>query len=235
MDTIKVYTTNTLMDIINIFFNKHTNGYVGLAIKKCFRFLTYVQSSVYAVLFTFGETRNVIILIMIVCNKEMRTVPNIYILNLAISDLISLIKNLPLAHIDIISRKWLYSEFLCKIFAFCPRLSIGLSAYSVALLSIQRYKVTVNPIKIRVQSPVTWRVTKATICGVWYLASLFSLPSMLTTQNTGVLCNGSKMYYDKIVLLELLVLCILPLCVIVFYVMTARHLVKSAIPISEVI
>jgi Na+/H+ antiporter NhaD/arsenite permease-like protein len=43
------------------------------------------------------------------------------------------------------------------------------------------------------------------------------------------------MYYDKIVLLELLAFCILPLCVTVFfYVMTARHLVKSAIPVSEV-
>jgi Leucine-rich repeat (LRR) protein len=40
------------------FFSKHTSGYVGLAIKKYFRFLTYVQSSVYAVLFTFGATRN---------------------------------------------------------------------------------------------------------------------------------------------------------------------------------
>jgi hypothetical protein len=206
----------------------------GVTIKKYTGFLRYDQALAYAILFILGAAGNVIILIIIICNKEMRTAPNIYIFNLAISDLISLITNLPLAHIDFISRNWLYSDFLCKIFEFSRRVSIFLSAYSVALLSIQRHRVTVNPIKIRVHSPVTWRVTTATICGVWFLASLFALPSALSKTHRHQECARSGTYYNKVVWFELLAFCILPLCVIVFfYVMTARHLVKSAIPISE--
>jgi hypothetical protein len=53
----------------------------------------YVQAPAYTVLFIFGTTGNVILLIIIICNKEMRTVPNMYILNLAISDMISLLAN----------------------------------------------------------------------------------------------------------------------------------------------
>ncbi|XP_021939816.1 chondroadherin-like, partial [Zootermopsis nevadensis] len=135
--------------------------------KRYGRFKTHVQTLVYAILFVFGATGNVIILIIIVCNKEMHTVPNMYILNLAISDVMSLIINLPLTQARMMSGKWNYGEFLCKFFAFFRRVSIGLSAYSVALLSIQRYRVTVNPIQIHVHSPVTWRVTAATICGLW--------------------------------------------------------------------
>jgi hypothetical protein len=86
-------------------------------VKKQGRFKTYVQSSVYAVLFTFGATGNAIILIIIVCNKDMRTVPNMYILNLAINDLISLIINLPLSQARIMSGKWQYGEFVCKVFS----------------------------------------------------------------------------------------------------------------------
>jgi hypothetical protein len=94
-------------------------------------FITYVQSPVYAVLFTSGATGNVIILIIIVCNKEMHTVPNIYILNLAISDLISLIINLPLYQADKMSDEWQYGEFLCKFFTFsCSFFSCFLAVLS---------------------------------------------------------------------------------------------------------
>jgi Leucine-rich repeat (LRR) protein len=239
------YTDGDLVRIVHEYMDRdHTlllpeytgvNKYDMPAFIKYLRFLAYVQTSVFAVLLTFGAAGNVIILIIIVCNKEMHTVPNIYILNLAISDFISLITNLPLAHIDMISENWLHSDFLCKIFEFSRRVSIGLSAYSVALLSFQRYKVTANPIQSRIHSPVNWRVTAATICGVWFLASLFVVPSALSVKfRDKVTCVVFGTYYDKVVWFELLVLCILPLCVIVFfYVMTARQLVKSALPISE--
>jgi len=45
---------------------------------------------VVAVFFIFGTTGNVILIIIIINNKDMRTVPNMYILNLAISDVIIL-------------------------------------------------------------------------------------------------------------------------------------------------
>jgi hypothetical protein len=41
-----------------------------------------------AISFLFGLTGNIIIIVIITCNKYMRTVPNMYILNLAISDII---------------------------------------------------------------------------------------------------------------------------------------------------
>jgi len=42
------------------------------------------------------------------------------------------------------------------------------------------------------------------------------------------------MYYRHVVIFELLVSCVLPLCVVAFsYVMTARHLVESSRPLSE--
>jgi hypothetical protein len=42
------------------------------------------------------------------------------------------------------------------------------------------------------------------------------------------------MYYNRVVVFELLASCVLPLCVIAFtYIMTARHLVKCSRSISE--
>jgi hypothetical protein len=93
----------------------------------------------------------------------------------------------------------------------------------------------VNPFNVRVSSQQTWRVTVATICGVWIVAALFAVPSALS-QDLCHECSSSRCvtYRKNVVLFDLLVSCVLPLCVIAFsYIMTARHLVNSAQPISE--
>jgi hypothetical protein len=200
-----------------------------------FNLLKQVQAPVYAVPFIFGTTGNAILLIIIICNKDMRTVPNMYILNLAISDIIYLMVHFAESCANIISDTWLEVQITCKFFPFCQRLSVGLSAYSVAVLSIQRYRVKVNPFHVLVSSQQTWRVTAATICGVWIVAALFALPSALS----GHLCTKCIIvkcmyYYRRVAVFELLVSCILPLCVIAFsYIMTAHHLLNSAQPISD--
>ena len=103
-------------------------------------FLTQCEVPIYALfyIYVFGTTGNVIILIIIICNKAMRAVPSMYIINLAISDMIYL----TLLFFEVCGRKaydaWLEYDFMRAFLPFCRRLSVGLSAYSVAVLSIQR-------------------------------------------------------------------------------------------------
>ena len=197
--------------------------------------LAQYQVPIYAVPYIVGTTGNVILLIIIICNKNMRTVPNMYILNLAISDIIYLTVLFSEAYANKISDKWLEGEFMCMFVPFCRRLSVGLSAYSVAVLSIQRYRVTVNPIQVRVSSQPTWCVTVAAICGVWIVAALFAVPSVLSKFVCEELQNvRSLTYYKRVVIFELLVSCVFPLCVIAFtYVMMARYLFENSRSISE--
>ena len=205
------------------------------------------QVPVYAVLFTFGTTSNVIILIIIICNKDMRTLPNMYIINLATSDIIYLTVFFAEACANRISDTWLQGDFMCMFIPFCRRLSVGLSVYSVAVLSIQRYRVTVNPLQFRVSSPPTWRVVVATICGVWIVTALFAVPSGLSKYLCGglwfynlfsyyVFDDTSEVmtYYQLVVIFEILVSCAIPLCVISFtYTTTALYLKESSRSIPE--
>jgi hypothetical protein len=198
-------------------------------------FLKHYDIPVYAVPFSIGITGNLILLFIIICNKDMRTLPNMYILNLAISDIIYLTVLFSEACVNRKSITWPNGDFPCTIIPFCRRLSVGLSAYSVAVLSIQRYRVTVNPFHVRVSSKPTWRGTVATIFGVWIVAALLAVPSTISND----LCVEwtyleSTTYYHRVVIFELLASCVLPLCVIAFtYIMTARHLVESSRSISE--
>jgi hypothetical protein len=128
------YTLTEYMD-------KYTNAKTEIENNRWTRFPEIVklyELPVSAVLFIIGTTGNVILIIIIMCNKEMRTVPNMYILNLAISDSIYLTVLFLDALKGRISITWLSGKIGCEFFTFCNRMSIGLTAYSVALLSIER-------------------------------------------------------------------------------------------------
>jgi len=196
-------------------------------------FLDHYKLPLSAILFTFGTTGNVILIIIITCNKDMRSVPNMYILNLAVSDIIFLSVRFPPAVPGLVI--WQSGDIMCIFFSFCRRMSVLLTAYSIAVLSIQRYMVTVYPLQVRVFSQPTWLATGATICGVWIVAALFAILSFLTKD----ICGGSLFvwltnYYQRVAVFSVLVSCVLPLCVIAFsYIMTFCHLSKSRFSLSE--
>ena len=103
------------------------------------------------------------------------------------------------------------------------------------MLSIQRYRVTINPLHVCVSLKQTWRATGAAICGIWIVAALFGIPAA----RSKYLCVKSPFlwrtkYYQRVAIFHLLVSCVLPLCVIAFsYIRTARHLVECSCSLSE--
>ena len=206
----------------------------GIYIKDREIFKQY-QVSLYAFPFIFGTISNVILLIILICNKDMRTVPNMYILNLAISDIIFLTVLFSEAYANKISDIWPKGGFMCTFVPFSRRMSVGLSAYSVAVYSFQRYRVTVYPFQVLVSSLTIWRITVAKIFGVWIMAASFAVPSTLSNY----ICEdfaGIRIitHYRFVVIFELIVSCVLPLCVVAFsYVMTACRLAESSRSISE--
>ena len=210
----------------------HTISYEDVYDKKI---LNFYKLPVYAFLLTFGITSNFIILLIIICNKDMRTVPNMYILNLATSDII----HLTVIYFEIYTNTAPFKreddDFMCTFLPFCLRLPVFLSAYSLAVFSFQRYRVTANSFHVRVSPQATWRVTVAAICGVWIVSASFAVPSVLSNYMCQYTYGTSSMtYYRHVVIFELIVSCVLPLCVIAFsHITTARHLVESSPFISE--
>ena len=159
----------------------------------------------------------------------------VHIFNLATSVVIYLTVTFFEAWANTISGTWLHGDFMCRFLPFCCRLSVGLSAYSVAVLSFQRYRVTVKLLHVRVSAQKSCRVILAIICGMWNVAALLALPKSLSKHMCVEFTIFRRIkYYKIVVIFELLVSCVLPLCVIAFtYIMTDRHLVESSRSISE--
>jgi ABC-type Fe3+ transport system permease subunit len=165
----------------------------------------------------------------------MRTVPNMYILSLAISHMIYLTALFLETCANKISDTCLDGDFMCTFLPFCYGFSVGLSEYSLAVLSIQRHNVAVNLLNFRTSSLPTLRLSVATICVVWIVAALFALSSVLSKHR----CKKYHVYscityYRTFVIFEFLVSCELPVYLTALsYIMTARHLTKSALRLSE--
>ncbi|XP_069694839.1 uncharacterized protein [Periplaneta americana] len=191
-------------------------------------FYEYVEPAIYTLLFIFGTVGNVAVLVVIICNSDMHTVPNAYVMNLAVSDLMLLAVNTIYIYIDTRSESWQIGDDLCKVFGFLRHSSIGVSAYLISVMSIQRYQVISRPLHNRHQS-MTRIVTIATILGVWTICSLFTIPYTLAV-HADYMCSvyDSWKYYQKVVVFELVVFCILPLGVTAcMYCLAARHLMRS--------
>jgi hypothetical protein len=153
-----------------------------------------------------------------------------YILNLAISDIIYL--TAAFSEVLPFSLKQLRGLIVCDFITFCFRMAAGLTVYSIVVLSYQRYRVIVKPLEVRVSSQPTWRSTGATICGVWIAAALSAVPEVRSRRRCGAIVLTN--YYQCIVIFYLLVTCVIPLCLIAFsYIMTYRHLVKNRSALSE--
>ena len=58
-------------------------------------YLNIIQGSIYIPIFCAGIANNFLTILIIVLNRDMRTVTNCYLLNLAISDTLPLIVSLP--------------------------------------------------------------------------------------------------------------------------------------------
>jgi len=202
---------------------------------ELYELIRHVRIPVVYVLSTFGITGNVILVIIITCDKNMRNIPNMYILNLGISDLNFLTQIfLNNTLVLLIPNPWDFNYIVRLVSQFGLQMAVVLTAYSVAVLSVQRYSVTVKSLQVRVSSQTSRRATVATICGVWIVAALLAVPKTLLVGIYGPETLWEFYTYIRIIsLLELLLFCVLPLCVITFsYCLTSRHLVKNSFYIS---
>jgi len=158
-----------------------------------------------------------------------------YILNLGISDLIFLTQTFLFNTLALlITDTWDDNYIADLVSEFCYQMAVGLTAYSVAVLIFQRYRVTVKSLQVRVSSQTSRHATVATICGVWIVAVLLAVPRTLFWGIYGPFNFSNFETYSRLTyLFQLLLFCIFPLCVITFsYCWTSRHLMKNSFYIS---
>lgn len=141
----------------------------------------YTLIAIYAVLICFGSLGNGLVVLAVLRKAPMRSARNMFILNLAVSDLLLCLITMPLTLMEILTRYWPLGRstiFLCKLFGGLQGVSIFVSTMSITAIALDRYHVIVYPMKKSLQHA---EVCIILLC-VWALAIFLASPMFIVRQ-----------------------------------------------------
>ncbi|XP_074604601.1 neuropeptide F receptor-like [Brevipalpus obovatus] len=99
----------------------------------------------YLLMIAIGAIGNGLVSFAVLRKPSMRTPRNLFILNLAISDLTLCLITMPFTLIEIVTRYWTLGKIACKLMTGMQATSIFVSAMSITAIARDRYHVIVNP------------------------------------------------------------------------------------------
>ncbi|XP_061589353.1 opsin 4xa [Cololabis saira] len=137
----------------------------------------YIVAFFVLVIGTVGVTGNALVMYAFYCNKKLRTPPNFFIMNLAVSDFLMAITQSPIFFVNSLYKGWIFGETGCKIYAFCGALFGITSMINLLAISIDRYIVITKPLQ-----SVGWTSVRRTcliIVVVWLYSLAWSLAPLL--------------------------------------------------------
>ncbi|XP_039541159.1 somatostatin receptor type 5 isoform X1 [Pimephales promelas] len=137
---------------------------------------TMVTAVISFTVFIVGLTGNTLAIYVVLRYAKMKTVTNIYILNLAVADELYIL-GLPFLTTQNVLSYWPFGSFLCRVVMTADSLNQFTSIFCLTVMSIDRYLAVVHPIRsTRWRRP---RVAKAVSAAVWAFSFVVVLPVVI--------------------------------------------------------
>ena len=126
----------------------------------------------YSLIFLLGTTGNCLVAFVVIRNKAMQTITNIFITNLAISDILMCLLAVPFTPISFFLNSWVFGTALCHIFPMVLCISVYVSTLTSTAIAVDRYFVIVYPFKPRMKVYMCLLM----IIAIWIISISISLP-----------------------------------------------------------
>ncbi|KAK4029538.1 hypothetical protein OUZ56_022519 [Daphnia magna] len=150
-----------------------SDGYVAYSE----RLETYIVPVVFGIIFLVGVIGNGSLIYVLCRHKSMRSVPNTFIFNLAVGDLLILICTVPFTSTIYTFDSWPYGEFVCKASEFAKDTSVGVSVFTLTALSFDRYTAIVRPVQSFVSGPRS-KLVIVCLAVIWLTSLVLALPAV---------------------------------------------------------
>lgn len=133
--------------------------------------LTIIQLAFYSVIAIIGTAANLVLFGALLRRKH-RSTSEYFILNLAVTDLMTCAVGIPLDMAVILIQHWPFGAFMCKVVYPFQTALIAVSVATLTCMAIERYRAIMTPFK----PMLTVRVVKITVCVVWCLSAALVSP-----------------------------------------------------------
>lgn len=131
--------------------------------------LVVLLSCLYGSISLLTVAGNGLVIVVVLKNKSMQTVTNFYIANLAVADVLIGIFSIPFQFQAALLQRWDLPHILCPVAPFFKEMTVNVSVFTLAIISIDRYFAVIQPLKPRRSR----RVAKIVMGVIW----IFSLGS----------------------------------------------------------
>nr|CAD2183217.1 unnamed protein product [Meloidogyne enterolobii] len=130
----------------------------------------YLMILTFAIIFCLSVVGNSIVVVVILQQQSMRSVTNLYLLNLALSDLLLSVVCMPPTLVSSLVYCWVFGDLLCKLLAYLQPVVVTASAYTLAAIALERYYAICRPLHSRI-----WHTRTHAILLVSVIANVFML------------------------------------------------------------
>ncbi|NXC47503.1 NPFF2 protein, partial [Penelope pileata] len=132
----------------------------------------------YLLIFLLCMVGNGVVCYIVLRSKRMRTVTNLFILNLAVSDLLVGIFCMPTTLLDNIIAGWPFGRMVCKMSGMVQGISVSSSVFTLVAIAVDRFRCIVYPFKQK----LTTSTAVIIITVIWILAIAIMCPSAVMLQ-----------------------------------------------------
>ena len=115
---------------------------------------------------------NIFVCYVIAKNRHMHTVTNLFIANMAVSDLLLAFVNVPLNIARNLMSEWTLGSFLCHLLNFSLMVSVYVSTFTLTAIALDRQRVLLYPLHPR----MTRKRGLLVLLFIWLLSICFALP-----------------------------------------------------------
>ena len=188
----------------------------------------YASIVIYFITLVIGLVGNILVLVVVVGRRTRRTENDIFIANLALSDLALLLFFLPVKLYAFLTCNFqVHFAAFCNLILPMSSLTFSTSIFTMTAMSVHRCRHIVNPF----MAPARRIYTYIWIALIWALSITLILPLMVLTKLDPKLrlCQTHFKNMEKVYTVTLFVLqCVIPLCIISgAYFLIWRDLSKS--------
>ncbi|CAH1246702.1 QRFP-like peptide receptor [Branchiostoma lanceolatum] len=139
---------------------------------------TVTVCTLYAIIFVMSLIGNSMVIYAVASNRKMRSITNVFLVSLAVSDLLITVVSMPWSVLHALDdHAWNFGDFMCRVPQFVQVVSVTASLMTLTCIAVDRYIAILHPLNSGVRFSIL-RVS-LTLLSVWVVAVTFGLPLLV--------------------------------------------------------
>ncbi|XP_049539818.1 substance-P receptor-like [Anopheles darlingi] len=115
---------------------------------------------------------NSLVIWIVLTTKQMQTITNMFIANLALADVTIGVFAIPFQFQAALLQRWNLPEFMCPFCPFVQLISVNVSVFTLTAIAVDRHRAIINPLRARTSK----NISKFVISAIWLLSFALAAP-----------------------------------------------------------